>query len=68
MRLQDEGARVAISGRSQKTLDEAVKILGKDVLAVQADVSKLADADKLFESIKQRFGKIRRFVRERRRR
>src|SRR5271163_4931393 len=57
-RLQDEGARVAISGRSQKTLDEAVKILGKDVLAVQADVSKLADADKLFDAVKQRFGKI----------
>lgn len=28
-RLKDEGARVAISGRSKKTLDEAVKILGK---------------------------------------
>lgn len=57
-RLQDEGARVAISGRSQKTLDEAVKFLGKDVLAVQADVSKLAEADKLFDAVKQRFGKI----------
>ena len=57
-RLQDEGALVAISGRSQKTLDEAVKILGKDTLAVQADVSKLADADKLFDAVKKRFGKI----------
>jgi len=57
-RLQDEGARVVISGRSQKTLDEAAKILGKDVLVVQADVSKLADADKLFNAVKQRFGKI----------
>ncbi|MGC1767757.1 MAG: SDR family NAD(P)-dependent oxidoreductase, partial [Candidatus Acidiferrales bacterium] len=35
-RLKDEGARVAISGRSKKTLDEAVKILGKDALAVQS--------------------------------
>ncbi|MGA9039579.1 MAG: glucose 1-dehydrogenase [Terriglobales bacterium] len=57
-RLQDEGARVAISGRSQKTLDEAVKLLGKDVLAVQADVSKIADADKLFAAVQQKFGKI----------
>ena len=57
-RLQDEGALIAISGRSQKTLDEAVKFLGKDTLAVQADVSKLADADKLFDAVKQRFGKI----------
>jgi NAD(P)-dependent dehydrogenase (short-subunit alcohol dehydrogenase family) len=57
-RLQDEGALVTISGRNQKTLDEAVKLLGKIVLAVQADVSRLADADKLFDAVKQRFGKI----------
>jgi NAD(P)-dependent dehydrogenase (short-subunit alcohol dehydrogenase family) len=57
-RFQDEGARVAISGRSQKTLDEAVKALGKDVLAVQADVARVADAEKLFSSVQQKFGKI----------
>jgi len=57
-RLHDEGARVAISGRSQKTLGEAVKFLGNDVLAVQADVSKLADTDRLFDAVRQRFGKI----------
>jgi NAD(P)-dependent dehydrogenase (short-subunit alcohol dehydrogenase family) len=57
-RFRDEGARVAISGRSQKTLDEAVQILGKDTLAVQADVSKLADTDKFFSAIERRFGKI----------
>jgi NAD(P)-dependent dehydrogenase (short-subunit alcohol dehydrogenase family) len=57
-RFIEEGARVAISGRSRKTLDEAGKILGKDVLVVQADVSKLADADKLFSAVAQKFGKI----------
>ncbi len=57
-RLLDEGARIAISGRSQQTLDEAAKALGKDVLVVQADVSKLADADKLFSAVEERFGKI----------
>src|SRR6202451_2575586 len=57
-RLQDEGARVAISGRSQKTLDEAVALLGKDVLAVQSDVSKLPEIDKFFASVAQKFGKI----------
>ena len=56
--FRDEGARVAISGRSQKTLDEALKELGKDALAVQADVSKLDDADKLFSAVEKRFGKI----------
>ena len=57
-RLYDEGARVAISGRNQKTLDEAVKIIGKDVLAVQADVASFADLDRLFASVSQKFGKI----------
>jgi NAD(P)-dependent dehydrogenase (short-subunit alcohol dehydrogenase family) len=57
-RFQDEGARVAISGRSRKTLDEAVKALGKDVLAVQADVARVADAEKLFSAVQQKFGKI----------
>ena len=57
-RLQDEGARVAISGRNQKTLNEAVKSIGNGVLAVQADVSKLADLDKLFASVNQKLGKI----------
>ena len=57
-RFHDEGARVAISGRNQKTLDEAVKIIGKDVLAVQADVASFADLDRLFASVSQKFGKI----------
>jgi len=57
-RLHDEGARLAISGRSQKTLDEAVKIVGKDVLAVKADVAKAADLDKLYGAVAEKFGKI----------
>ena len=47
-RLQEEGARVAIAGRSKKTLQEAVNTIGNGVLAVQADVAKLRDVDKLY--------------------
>lgn len=57
-RLQEEGARVAISGRSRKTLDEAVKTIGNGVVAVQSDVSKLADVDKLYKEVSQKLGKI----------
>jgi NAD(P)-dependent dehydrogenase (short-subunit alcohol dehydrogenase family) len=57
-RLKDEGARVAISGRSRKTLDEAAKILGNGALAVQADVSKLADLDRLYSEVTKKLGKI----------
>src|SRR5580658_4171253 len=56
--FHDEGARVAISGRDQKTLDEAVKTIGNGTLAVKADVSKLADIDKFFSEVGAKFGKI----------
>src|SRR6202165_4538125 len=57
-RLSAEGARVAIAGRSKKTLDEAVKTIGNGVLAVQADVAKLADIDKLYAEVTKNLGKI----------
>src|SRR5216684_3751165 len=57
-RLQEEGARVAIAGRSKKTLDEAVKTIGNGVVAVQADVAKLADVDKLYAEVSKKLGKI----------
>jgi NAD(P)-dependent dehydrogenase (short-subunit alcohol dehydrogenase family) len=56
--FRDEGARVAIAGRSPKTLEQAAKALGSGSLAVQADVSKLPDIDKLFTQVTKKFGKI----------
>src|ERR1700676_3248493 len=56
--FHEEGAQVAISGRDQKTLDEAVKTIGEGTLAVKADVSKLADIDKLYAQVTAKFGKI----------
>ena len=57
-RLQEEGARVAISGRNQKTLDEAVKTIGNGVVAVKSDVAVAADLDKLYATVSQKLGKI----------
>jgi NAD(P)-dependent dehydrogenase (short-subunit alcohol dehydrogenase family) len=57
-RFHEEGAKVVISGRDQKTLDEAVKTIGGDVVAVRGDVSKLADLDKLYKTVAEKFGKI----------
>ncbi|MGA2920958.1 MAG: SDR family oxidoreductase [Candidatus Sulfotelmatobacter sp.] len=56
--FHDEGAKVAISGRDQKTLDESVRVIGGDALAVKADVSKLADIDRLYNQVTAKFGKI----------
>lgn len=51
-----EGAQVIITGRDQTTLDEAVALIGHDVLALRGDVSSLADLDSLFAHVNSRFG------------
>jgi NAD(P)-dependent dehydrogenase (short-subunit alcohol dehydrogenase family) len=47
-----EGAYVFITGRRQKELDQAVKEIGSNVTGVQGDISKLADLDRLYETVK----------------
>jgi NAD(P)-dependent dehydrogenase (short-subunit alcohol dehydrogenase family) len=47
-----EGAYVFITGRRQKELDDAVKTIGGQVAGVQGDVAKLADLDRLYETVK----------------
>ncbi len=56
--FQQSGAKVAISGRNQKSLDEAVKELGTGVLAVRSDVSKLKDLDALFDAVRKKLGPV----------
>src|SRR6266404_531390 len=51
-RFVKEGAYVFITGRRQKELDDAVKTIGSSVTGVQGDVTKLADLDRLYESVK----------------
>lgn len=53
-----EGAYVYITGRRQVELDAAVEAIGKNVTAVQSDVSNLADLDRLFDTIKQEQGHL----------
>jgi NAD(P)-dependent dehydrogenase (short-subunit alcohol dehydrogenase family) len=55
-RFQQVGARVAISGRNQKSLDDAVQEFGAVVLAVRSDVSKLSDLDILFDIVSKKLG------------
>lgn len=57
-RFLDEGARVAISGRNEKTLSEAVKLLGKDVVAVKADTARLDETEKFLKETVKKLGKI----------
>jgi NAD(P)-dependent dehydrogenase (short-subunit alcohol dehydrogenase family) len=53
-----EGAYVFITGRRQKELDEAVKAIGSNVSGVQGDVAKLADLDRLYDTVGRIKGRI----------
>jgi len=54
----EEGAKVVIFGRNQKTLDDAVETLGSNAIAVQGDVTSTDDLDKLFATAKEEFGNV----------
>ncbi len=57
-RFVAEGAYVYITGRRQRELDAAVRQIGKNVTAVQGDVSQLADLDRLYATVKRQHGRI----------
>jgi NAD(P)-dependent dehydrogenase (short-subunit alcohol dehydrogenase family) len=57
-RLTAEGASVFIVGRRQAVLDAAAAAIGGDVVAVQADVSKPADLDRVYEAVRASKTKI----------
>ena len=54
----EEGAHVFITGRRQDNLDNAVKAIGRDVTGVQGDSAKLADLDRLYETVRREKGFI----------
>lgn len=53
-----EGARVAILGRSQSTLEDAVDEIGPETICIRGDVGELADLELLYQTVVERFGKI----------
>jgi len=56
--FKEQGAQVVITGRDQQTLDQAKREIGGDVVAVRSDTSSLTEIDKLFDAVKEKFGKI----------
>src|SRR3979490_2012108 len=57
-RFVEEGAYVFITGRRQEALDEAVKLIGRNVTAVQGDAANLDDLDRLFDTVKREKGAV----------
>ncbi len=56
--FKNEGAKGAIVGRNQETLDSAAAQLGDDFIAINADVTNLADLERVFAATAEKFGKI----------
>src|ERR1051326_7596896 len=57
-RFVEEGAYVFITGRRQEQLDEAVKLIGRNVIGGRGDAANLDDLDRLFDTVKREKGKI----------
>src|SRR5260221_7831996 len=53
-----EGARVAICGLNERSLEAAKETLGAGSLAVRADVSNLRERDRMFATIEREFGHL----------
>jgi len=54
----EQGAKVAITGRNQTTLDSAVALIGHDAIGVASDVSDLNNITNSYEKVESTFGKI----------
>src|SRR6202171_2374655 len=57
-RFVEEGAYVFITGRKQEGLDQAIKLIGRNVTGVRGDAANLDDLDRLFDTVKREKGKI----------
>jgi NAD(P)-dependent dehydrogenase (short-subunit alcohol dehydrogenase family) len=57
-RFAAEGAHVFVTGRRKKELDAAVASIGANATGVVGDVANLADLDRLYAAVKQRFDRV----------
>jgi NAD(P)-dependent dehydrogenase (short-subunit alcohol dehydrogenase family) len=57
-RFAAEGAEVVIVGRRQEELDKAIDAIGPRAMAVQGDISRLDDLDRVFATVRAAKGRI----------
>lgn len=56
--FQDEGARLAITGRDEGRLAEARKMLGEETLVIRSDAGNVAEIESLMAQVKERLGRL----------
>jgi len=54
----NQGAKVAITGRDQSTLDSAVSEIGHSAIGIRNDVSNVDQIDAAYQQVAETFGKI----------
>ena len=54
----EEGAKVAITGRNEKSLESAAEEIGKGTLALQSDSGSVAEIERAINKIGEYFGRI----------
>jgi NAD(P)-dependent dehydrogenase (short-subunit alcohol dehydrogenase family) len=57
-RFVAEGAQVFITGRNRARLEKAVAEIGGNVSAVQGDASNLTDIDRIYQTVREKAGRI----------
>lgn len=58
LRLGQHGYRTVLVGRRQRPLDELVRTIGSESVAIAADVSDAASVGRLFAETERRFGRL----------
>lgn len=56
--FKNQGAKGVIIGRNQETLNRAVTQLGENFIAINADVTNVADLERAFKETAEKFGNI----------
>jgi len=56
--FRSEGAQVVVVGNDPDQLKTAAVALGENGLALRADLRRLADIDRLIETVRERYGRL----------
>lgn len=54
----EQGAKVAVTGRKQESLDSAVAAIGHGAIGIQGDVASVSDLVRLYRTVGEKLGKI----------
>ena len=57
-RFAQEGATVVLFGRTEKSLERVASEIDSETLTVQGDISNLADLDKLYQTVNEKYGRV----------